>query len=425
MNKNIQSVRGMSDCIPKDSFIWRHIESALIKVLNNYGYNEIRFPIVEYSDLFKRSIGEITDVVEKEMYSFHDRNGNSITLRPEGTSGCVRAGIEHALFYHQEQRLWYLGPMFRYERPQKGRYRQFHQLGVEAFGQIGPDIDVELILITARCWKVLGISQHLTLELNSIGSTLSRVDYCNELISFFKKNLSSLDHHALRRLYSNPMRILDTKNDKIRGLLNNAPILSDYVDKESRLHFVELCELLDISGIQYVINPFLVRGLDYYNRTVFEWVTKKLGVKKTICAGGRYDGLVQQLGGEETPAVGFSIGLERIILLIKACNNDFLLHNLCTDVYLITLGIYARKKSIVLSEKIRSCLPNIRFITSHGVENVKKQFSCAYKNNTRIVLVMNEQNTVQQVILLKDLKLGRDITVSYDEIIETLKKLLY
>lgn len=425
MNRNIQSVRGMSDYLPKDTIIWRYIESTFATILSNYGYNEIRFPIIEHLDLFKRSIGEITDVIEKEMYSFDDRSGNKLTLRPEGTSGCVRAGIEHGLFYHQEQRFWYLGPMFRYERPQKGRYRQFHQFGAEVFGQIGPDIDVELILITARCWQALGISQYLTLELNSIGSMLSRMNYCKKLINFFEKHLNSLDHHALHRLYSNPMRILDTKNIKIRKLLCNAPILSDYLDEDSRFHFFELCKLLDISGVKYKINPYLVRGLDYYNRTVFEWVTEKLGVKKTICAGGRYDGLVKQLGGISVPAVGFSIGLERIILLMQAVNSVVLSKSVCTDVYLITLGYNARKSAVVLSEKIRSYFPILRIIVSHSDDNLKKQFSYAYKNNTRIVLIMNKQNTFEKMILLKDLRLGDYINVSYDAIVEKLKELLY
>lgn len=425
MHKNVQSIRGMHDCLPQDTVIWRYIENTFVTVLSSYGYNEIRFPILEYSDLFKRSIGEITDVVEKEMYNFNDRNGISITLRPEGTSGCVRAGIEHGLFYHQEQRLWYFGPMFRYERPQKGRYRQFHQFGVEVFGQMGPNIDVELILVATRCWKALGISQYVTLELNSIGSTSSRINYRNALINFLKKNMDVLDNNALRRLYSNPMRILDTKNDKTIKLLHDAPILSDYLDEESRCHFFELCELLDISGVHYVINPFLVRGLDYYNRTVFEWVTEELGIKKTICAGGRYDGLVQRLGGKSVPAIGFSAGLERVILLVKKIDSDFLSKNICTDVYLITLGSYAQKKSIVLSENLRSYLPTLRIITSHYVDNFKKQFSYACNNNTRIVLTMNENNTLQKMVLLQDLKLRYDITVGYDEIVVKLKKLLH
>lgn len=424
MNKNIQSIRGMNDCLPQDAVIWRYVENTFISILSSYGYNEIRFPIIERLELFKRSIGEVTDVVEKEMYNFNDRKGNHLTLRPEGTSGCTRAGIEHGLFYHQEQRFWYLGPMFRYERPQMGRYRQFHQFGAEVFGQIGPDIDVELILIIIRCWKALGINQYLSLELNSIGSISSRANYCRELIKFFEKNLASLDNNALNRLYSNPMRILDTKNNKIRELLCNAPVLSDHLDEDSRIHFFELCKLLDISGIKYTINSCLVRGLDYYNRTVFEWVTESLGVKKTICAGGRYDALVQQLGGKSIPAVGFSIGLERVILLMQTVNSIFLSKSICTDVYIITIGHDAKSSAIVLSEEIRSYLPGLRIMVSYSNDSVTKQFSFVYKNNTRIVLIMNKKDTLRKMILLRDLQLGHRMIISYDKIMEKLKELL-
>lgn len=425
MKKNIRSIRGMHDCLPQDVMIWRYVESTFITILMNYGYHEIRFPIIEYSDLFKRSIGNITDVVEKEMYSFDDRSGDSLTLRPEGTSGCVRAGIEHGLFYHQEPRLWYLGPMFRYERPQKGRYRQFHQFSAEVFGKIGPTIDVELILIIVRCWKALGISQYLTLEINSIGSICSRINYRKKLIDFFEKNLSSLDHDALRRLYSNPMRILDTKNVKIRELLHNAPTLINCLDEDSHLHFVELCKLLDVSGVQYVINPYLVRGLDYYNRTVFEWVTTELGVKKTVCAGGRYDELVKQLGGGIVPAVGFSIGLERVILLLKKINSSFLKENVCTDIYLIALGYDAHRNSIILSEKIRSYFPVLRIVVNYSDDNLKRQFLYTNKNNTHIVLIMNQKNTLKEMIFLKNLKSGCCMTVNYNKIIEKLKEMLH
>lgn len=424
MKKNIKSVRGMHDCLPKDTIIWKRVENMFATILNSYGYDEIRFPIVEYSALFKRSIGEITDVVEKEMYVFSDRSKNSITLRPEGTSGCVRAGIENNLFYHQIQRLWYLGPMFRYERPQKGRYRQFHQFSAEAFGQIGPNIDVELILITVRCWKELGILQYLTLELNSIGSVYSRRSYRKKLIIFFEKNLNNLDKNTLRRLYSNPMRILDTKDNQIRKLLHDAPVLMDDLDEDSRVHFVELCKLLDALDINYVINPHLVRGLDYYNRTVFEWVTQELGVKKTICAGGRYDGLVQQLGGEKVPAVGFSIGLERIMLLMKINNSAFLDYHVYTDIYLITLGNDAQKYSMILSEKLRLFFPFFRIIVNYNNNSIKKKLHYAYVNNIRVVLIMNEKNTSEKMVLLKCLKSGYSEVVSYSEVIEKLKKVL-
>lgn len=424
-HKNIQSVRGMHDYVPKDTILWQYIENTLITILNSYGYNEIRFPIIEDTNLFKRSIGEVTDVIEKEMYSFTDRNGNNLTLRPEGTSGCVRAGINHGLFYHQEQRLWYLGPMFRHERPQKGRYRQFHQFSAEAFGQIGPDIDAELILITARCWKKLGIHHHLSLELNSIGSLSSRIKYRKKLITFLEKNLSNLDNNALRRLYSNPMRILDTKNTKTKELLLNAPILNDHLDDDSHVHFSELCQLLNLLGISYTVNPYLVRGLDYYNKTVFEWVTDSLGVKKTICAGGRYDELVQELGGHSVPAIGFSIGLERIILLMQKINNNtFLNNNIYIDVYLISIGNHSRKYAMLLAENIRSKLPSVRLMVHHGGGNIKKQFYCANKHKPRIVLIMNAKNVLENTIVLENLQSKNQEILKHDAVTERLRHIL-
>lgn len=428
-NTKIQSIRGMHDCLPQDITIWQYVENTFKTILNSYGYKEIRFPIVENTNLFKRSIGEMTDVIEKEMYSFDDRNKNNLTLRPEGTSGCVRAGIEHGLFYKKEQRLWYLGPMFRYERPQKGRYRQFHQFSAEAFGQIGPDIDVELILITARCWKQLGINHHLSLELNSIGSLSSRLNYRKKLITFLEKNSNNLDHNDLRRLYSNPMRILDTKNSKTKELLLHAPILSEYLDNDSRTHFSELCQLLDLLEIPYTVNPYLVRGLDYYNKTVFEWVTDSLGVKKTICAGGRYDELVQELGGDAVPAVGFSIGLERVILLMREIdNNSFLNKNntyIDIDVYLISLGDNSKKYSIQLSEHIHSILPSLRLMVHHGKNNIKRQLHSANKYKTRTILIINEKNSLTKTVILKNLQLGTQETLQHDEVVERLRNILF
>lgn len=299
MAKNIQAIRGMNDYLPADTVIWQRIETILKRVLAGYGYSEIRTPIVEQTPLFRRAIGEVTDVVEKEMYTFDDRNGESVTLRPENTAGCVRAGIEHGLLYNQEQRVWYLGPMFRYERPQKGRYRQFYQLGAEVFGLQGPDIDAELILLTARWWRELGIFEHVTLELNSIGSLAARANYREALVAFLEQHKDKLDEDCKRRMYSNPLRVLDSKNPEVQQLLNDAPELFDYLDAESKEHFDSLCALLDGAGIKYRINQRLVRGLDYYNRTVFEWVTTALGAQGTVCAGGRYDGLVEQLGADQ------------------------------------------------------------------------------------------------------------------------------
>ncbi|KYP97327.1 histidine--tRNA ligase, partial [Sodalis-like endosymbiont of Proechinophthirus fluctus] len=283
MAKNIQAIRGMNDYLPDETAFWQRVEGTLKGVLTSYGYSEIRLPIVEQTPLFQRAIGEATDVVEKETYSFADRNGDSLTLRPEGTAGCVRAGIEHGLLYNQEQRLWYMGPMFRYERPQKGRYRQFHQMGAEVFGQQGPDVDAELILLTARWWRALSISEYVSLELNSIGSLEARARYREALVTFLGRHEDRLDEDCRRRMHTNPMRVLDTKNPDIQALLNDAPVMIDYLDDDSRVHFSSLCELLGLAGIPYTVNPRLVRGLDYYNRTVFEWVTTRLGSQGTVC----------------------------------------------------------------------------------------------------------------------------------------------
>lgn len=425
--KKTQSVRGMHDCLPECAFLWQNIENIFKTILNSYGYSEIRFPMVEFTDLFKRSMGEVTDIVEKEMYSFNDQHGYSLTLRPEGTSGCVRAGIEHSLFYHQEQRWWYLGPMFRYERPQKGRYRQFHQFGVEAFGQIGPDIDMELILITARCWKALGISQYVDLELNSIGLLSSRMIYRKKLIDFLEKKKHYLDSNSVYRLYSNPMRILDTKNNKLKELLADAPVLIDYLDDDSRLHFIKLCKLLDLFKIPYKINPRLVRGLDYYNRTVFEWVTNSnaAGIQKTICAGGRYDDLVKQLGGETTPAIGFAIGLERVFLLMHEINSIFLQKKIYIDIYLVHVENSTQQYILLLSEYIREKLPLLRLKVNHGGGSLDKQFERAKKNKSQVVLIVNEDCISKQVIILKNLKSGQKEIIEYSKIIEKLVSIFY
>ncbi|HIX60858.1 MAG TPA: histidine--tRNA ligase, partial [Candidatus Halomonas stercoripullorum] len=306
----------MNDLLPDQSALWQYFEATVQALTRRYGYAEIRTPIVEQTTLFARSIGEVTDIVEKEMYTFEDRNGDSLTLRPEGTASCVRAAMEHGLLHNQTQRLWYQGPMFRHERPQKGRYRQFHQVGVEAFGLEGPDIDAEVILLSARLWQELGLSEHVTLELNSLGSNAARAAYRDTLVAYFEQHRDQLDEDSLRRLGSNPLRILDSKNPAMAAMLADAPKLMDHLDAESREHFEQLTALLEAAGIDYVINPRLVRGLDYYCRTVFEWTTTALGSQGTVCAGGRYDGLVEQLGGKPTPAVGFAMGIERLILLL-------------------------------------------------------------------------------------------------------------
>lgn len=423
MAKNIQAIRGMNDYLPAETVVWQRIEQILKQVLAGYGYSEIRLPIVEQTPLFKRAIGEVTDVVEKEMYTFEDRNGESLTLRPEGTAGCVRAGIEHGLLYNQEQRLWYVGPMFRYERPQKGRYRQFHQMGVEVFGLQGPDVDAELIMMTARWWKALGIAEHVNLELNSIGSLEARAAYREALIAFLEQHQDVLDDDCKRRMYTNPLRILDSKNPDIQALLNSAPELSDYLDEESREHFAGLCQLLDAAGIAYTVNQRLVRGLDYYNRTVFEWVTSSLGSQGTVCGGGRYDGLVEQLGGRATPAVGFAMGLERLVLLVQAVNPEFEPTRI-VDVYVIASGQGVQSAAMLLAEQIRDADPSLKLMTNFGGGNFKKQFARADKWGARVALMLGEDEVAKGEVTIKDLRNGEQQTLAQREAAATLAAML-
>lgn len=423
MAKNIQAIRGMNDYLPEDTALWQKIEGILKQVLGNYGYNEIRMPIVEQTPLFKRAIGEVTDVVEKEMYSFEDRNGESLTLRPEGTAGCVRAGIEHGLLYNQEQRLWYIGPMFRYERPQKGRYRQFNQLGVEVFGLQGPDIDAELILLTARWWRALGISEHVALELNSIGSLEARASYREALVAYLEQHKDKLDEDCKRRMYTNPLRVLDSKNPDVQVLLNDAPELADYLDPESKEHFAGLCELLEQAGIPYTVNQRLVRGLDYYNRTVFEWVTTNLGAQGTVCAGGRYDGLVEQLGGRATPAVGFAMGLERLVLLVQAVNPDFKAPA-TVDAYVISSGAGTQSAAMQLAESLRDSLPDLKVMTNYGGGNFKKQFARADKWGARVALVLGENEVAAHQVVIKDLLNGEQETLAQGDLAARLASMI-
>ncbi|AGQ32397.1 Histidine--tRNA ligase [Serratia liquefaciens] len=415
MAKNIQAIRGMNDYLPEETALWQRIEGILKQVLSGYGYSEIRLPIVEQTPLFKRAIGEVTDVVEKEMYTFDDRNGESLTLRPEGTAGCVRAGIEHGLLYNQEQRLWYVGPMFRYERPQKGRYRQFHQLGAEVFGLQGPDIDAELILLSARWWKALGIADHVKLELNSIGSLEARANYRDALVAFLEQHQDKLDEDCKRRMYSNPLRVLDSKNPEVQALLNDAPRLSEYLDEESKAHFEGLCELLAQAGIPYTINERLVRGLDYYNRTVFEWVTTSLGAQGTVCAGGRYDGLVEQLGGRATPAVGFAMGLERLVLLVQAVNPEFKAPA-TIDVYVISSGAGTQSAAMQLAERVRDAAPQLKLMTNYGGGNFKKQITRADKWGARVALILGENEVAAEQVVVKDLRSGEQETLAQSEV---------
>ncbi len=388
MSGTLQAVRGMNDILPSESPRWQWLEDRLRELARSYGYQEIRLPIVEQTALFERSIGTATDIVEKEMYTFTDRNGDSLTLRPEGTAGCVRAALQHGLLHNQSQRLWYRGPMFRHERPQKGRYRQFHQFGVEAFGLAGPDIDAELILMSARLWRVLGLQDAVRLELNTLGSPQARAAYRDVLVEYFQRHYDRLDEDSRRRLCRNPLRILDSKNPQMAGLIEAAPPFSDYLDEESRRHFEGLKELLDAAGIDYLLNPRLVRGLDYYGKTVFEWITERLGAQGTVCAGGRYDGLVEQFGGRPTPAVGFAIGLERLIGLLEGDERACLT---APQVYLIAVGEAAQARALVLAERLRDELPGLRLLLNCGGGSFKSQFRRADRSGAELALILGEE----------------------------------
>lgn len=411
----------MNDCLPNQSPLWQKVEGVVKNVISAYGYSEVRMPIVEMTHLFSRAIGEVTDVVEKEMYTFEDRNGDSLTLRPEGTAGCVRSGIENGLLYNQEQRLWYMGPMFRHERPQKGRYRQFHQCGVEVFGLDGPDVDAELIMMTARLWRELGIAQHVRLELNSIGSLEARANYRTALIDYLEQYQNVLDEDCKRRMYTNPLRVLDSKNPDVQAILGDAPQLSDYLDTESKQHFAGLCELLDAAGIEYTVNQRLVRGLDYYNRTVFEWITESLGSQGTVCGGGRYDGLVEQLGGKPTPAVGFAMGLERLVLMMETLGNTDVRRSV--DVYMVTAGEGTMMAGMKLAEQLREQVPGLRVMTHFGGGNFKKQFKRADKVGAAIALVLGEDEVAAQTVVVKDLAGGEQNTVAQAEVAKLLAHL--
>ncbi len=412
----------MNDCLPTQSPLWQKVENAVKNVVSAYGYSEVRMPIVEMTPLFSRAIGEVTDVVEKEMYTFADRNGDSLSLRPEGTAGCVRAGIEHGLLYNQEQRLWYIGPMFRHERPQKGRYRQFHQCGVEVFGIDGPDVDAELIMMTARLWRELGIAEHVRLELNSIGSLAARADYRSALIEYLEQHQDVLDEDCKRRMYTNPLRVLDSKNPDVQAILGDAPELADYLDAESTQHFSGLCELLDAAGIEYTVNQRLVRGLDYYNRTVFEWITESLGSQGTVCGGGRYDGLVEQLGGKATPAVGFAMGLERLVLMMETLGNTEVRRSV--DVYIVTAGEGTTMAGMKLAEQLREQVPGLRVMNHCGGGNFKKQFKRADKVGAAVALVLGENEIAEKTVVLKDLLGGQQTTLSQTDIASQLAHLV-
>lgn len=400
MAVKIQSIRGMHDILPEQSGLWQYFESVMRQTVQSYGYQEIRMPVVESTDLFSRSIGEVTDIVEKEMYTFNDRNGDSLTLRPEGTASCVRAGIQHGLLHNQQQRLWYMGPMFRHERPQKGRYRQFHQIGVETFGIPGPDIDVELILMTARLWKKLGL-ENIRLELNTLGSNEARGRYRDVLVDYLNQNIGVLDEDSLRRLETNPLRILDSKNPGMQEMIESAPRLIDYLDQESLDHFEQLKLLLDKAGIAYTINTRLVRGLDYYCKTVFEWVTDELGAQGTVCAGGRYDGLVEQLGGRDTTAAGFAMGIERLLSLMEANGFELESH---LDVFMALQGESAQVSGLELAEQIRDQMPQLNLMLNCGAGGFKSQMRRADKSGAQIALILGDNEINNQSITIKHLR---------------------
>lgn len=420
MPENIQAIRGMNDILPPDTFLWHHVENIMRRILHGHGYHEIRFPILEKTELFKRSIGEVTDIVEKEMYTFLDRHQESLTLRPEGTAGCIRAGLEHGLLYNQIQRLWYLGPFFRYERPQKGRYRQFHQCSAEIFGLEGPDIDAELILMSALIIEKLGIKPFVTLELNSLGTPEARSVYRKKLIHYFKEHKSDLDEDSIHRLHKNPLRILDSKNPAMQDVITNAPKLLEYLDKVSLQHFETLQEYLTHVGVPFTMNPCLVRGLDYYSKTVFEWVSDKLGAQGTICGGGRYDGLVEQLGGKPTPALGFSFGMERTVLLVQQTKHNHKAE-LTLHAYLITDSETSFITGLKLANYLRSKVSGLKLILHCGGGNLKNQFKKADKSGALYAIIIGEHECKTHSVSLKSLR--EDVpqqTLYQDELAEYL-----
>ncbi len=419
----IQAIRGMGDLLPEDSATWRFVETTLRDILIAYGYHEIRVPIVERTELFKRSIGEATDIVEKEMYTFDDRNGVSLTLRPEVTAGIVRAGITHGLLHNRRQKLWSTGPMFRYERPQKGRYRQFYQFDVEALGFAGPDVDAELIIVSSRIWQELGIDA-VELELNSLGTLQARARYREALEGYFQQFPDALDEDSRNRLERNPMRILDSKNPAMKDLIAGAPVITDYLDSESVEHFATLRRLLDQAGIGYRINPRLVRGLDYYTRTVFEWITDRLGAQGAVCSGGRYDGLVEQLGGRPVPAIGWAIGLERLIELYKICGGDHV--SGAPDVYVVAVGEAVVEPAFKVVEQLRDATNGLRIEMNCGGGSFKSQMKRADRSGAQVAVILGEAEVADETVGIKPLRDadGEQISVGWGELGPALAKFL-
>ena len=406
MANNIQAIRGMHDVLPEQTPLWQYAEQQLRGVLGAYGYSEIRLPIVEKTELFKRSIGEVTDIVEKEMYTFDDRNGDSLTLRPEGTAGCLRACLEHGLLHNQVHRLWYYGPMYRHERPQKGRYRQFIQLGVETYGMEGPDIDAELILIMDRLWKKLGIRDKVRLQLNSLGTIAERLVYRETLVSYFQQHLDKLDDDSLRRLGTNPLRILDTKNPAMQDVVANAPELMAFLGEDSLKHFNTLTAILNDLEISYEVNSRLVRGLDYYSKTVFEWVTDELGSQGTVCAGGRYDSLIEQLGGKPNFAVGFAMGMERLLALLETAGDVPVARSV--DVYMIRVGEIAEREGLRFAETIRNVAPGLKLQVNCGGGSFKSQFKKADKSGAEYALILGDDEVSRGEVSIKSLRDGQE-----------------
>ena len=413
-----QAIRGMNDVLPEVSGTWRYVETVIRDVIESYGYQEIRLPILEQTELFRRSIGEVTDIVEKEMYTFPDRNEESITMRPEATAGMVRAGIQHGLFHNKRQKLWTGGPMFRYEKPQRGRYRQFHQIDVEAMGYPGPDVDAELIIMSARMWQKLGLSR-LKLEINSLGSPQSRQKYRESLVNYFSAVKSTLDEDSIRRLEQNPLRILDSKNPDMQAVVADAPVMLDYLDEESEKHFTELKTLLDAAGVGYDVNPRLVRGLDYYNRSVFEWVTDALGSQGAVCAGGRYDGLVEKLGGRATPAIGWAMGVERLVELFEECGG--IAPDLNADVYVVAVGDAALARGFEIAEGLREAIDGVRIDLNLGGGSFKSQLKRADKSGAEFAVILGDQEVAEKRAGLKPLRTDEDqIEVNMDQLAQEL-----
>jgi len=408
----------MNDVLPEVSGTWRYVETVIRDVIESYGYQEIRLPILEQTELFRRSIGEVTDIVEKEMYTFPDRNEESITMRPEATAGMVRAGIQHGLFHNKRQKLWTGGPMFRYEKPQRGRYRQFHQIDVEAMGYPGPDVDAELIIMSARMWQKLGLSR-LKLEINSLGSPQSRQKYRESLVNYFSAVKSTLDEDSIRRLEQNPLRILDSKNPDMQAVVADAPVMLDYLDEESEKHFTELKTLLDAAGVGYDVNPRLVRGLDYYNRSVFEWVTDALGSQGAVCAGGRYDGLVEKLGGRATPAIGWAMGVERLVELFEECGG--IAPDLNADVYVVAVGDAALARGFEIAEGLREAIDGVRIDLNLGGGSFKSQLKRADKSGAEFAVILGDQEVAEKRAGLKPLRTDEDqIEVNMDQLAQEL-----